>query len=281
MLRYNPLSAMLLLLVPAVSAAQDGNPEAPPFVPTPAQIGELMLDMAGVTNGDVVYDLGSGDGRLVIAAALRGARSFGVEYSADLVERSVRNAERAGVPDRAFFVHGDIFDTDVTGADVVLLYLSPEFNRRLRPSLLNELGPGARIVSHAFHMDEWMPDEERTIGEGAGRATVYLWEVPANIDGFWSLQAIGLQEITLEVAQQFQQLTGTAWLGESVVQLVGRVVGSEVELEIGDPESGVSGLQFRGRLSDGSLVGVSRGDQSREGRPAVAVRFSHPSRAPS
>ena len=280
MQRYLPLSAVLLLLVPAVVAAQNANPEAPPFVPTPDQIGELMLDMARVGTGDVVYDLGSGDGRLVIAAALRGARSIGVEYDADLVERSVRNAERAGVHDRATFVHGDIFETDPSGADVVLLYLSPEFNRRLRPTLLEKLAPGARIVSHAFHMDDWLPDEERTLGEGPGRATAYLWVVPANVDGFWALAMDGSQ-VTVELLQRFQSLTGQAWLGGNAVPIVGRVVGSEVEFEIGVAESGRSGLRFRGRLSDGVLVGALVGGAARDSRPASAVRFSHPSRAPS
>jgi SAM-dependent methyltransferase len=266
---------VLLVLTGTSAAGQEGTDEAPPFVPTPEQIADLMLDMAEVTAGDVVYDLGSGDGRLVIAAAVRGARGIGIEYEAELVTRSRSNAGAAGVHHLVEFIHGDIFDADVSDADVVMLYLSPEFNLRLRPRLLRDLAPGARIVSHAFHMEDWTPDITRTIGRGVSRATAHLWVVPANVDGFWSLEVEGLQPITIELSQRYQEVSGSAWRGGEEVKLTGAVRGNDVEIRLQNE----SAFAFRGRLVDGVLSGNASG-AARRGLPAVAVRFNHPSRAP-
>ena len=145
------------------------------WVPTPDEIVEALLEMTGVKPGEVHFDLGSGDGKIVIAAAKRGARSTGVEFNPDMVKLSRRNAERAGVADRATFVEGDIFETDFSNADVVTLYLLPRLNLKLLPKLLKELKPGTRIVSHAFDMGDWKPD--RTIRVD-GR-DVHFWTIPA------------------------------------------------------------------------------------------------------
>lgn len=145
------------------------------FVPSPIEVVRAMLDAAEVGPGDVVYDLGSGDGRIVIAAAQRGARGVGIELDPKLTEQAGRNAQKAGVSDRVRFIEADIFKTDVSEATVVTLYLLTSLNQRLRPKLLRELQPGARIVSHRFRMgDDWAPDRELKVGA----TNVFLWHVP-------------------------------------------------------------------------------------------------------
>jgi SAM-dependent methyltransferase len=158
------------------AAVAPDAPVAPdvPYVATPEAVVMGMLDLAQVGPGDVLYDLGSGDGRIVIAAARRGARTVGVEIDPDLVLQSRASARAAGVEDRATFVRQDLFETDFSEATVVTLYLLPGLNMKLRPKLLAELPPGARIVSHTFHMGDWAP--ARTAR--AGGARLFLWIVP-------------------------------------------------------------------------------------------------------
>ena len=173
-------------LVPALSSAQTTLPllvqgAAVPrepdviFVPTPNDVVAKMLEMAQVTAGDTVYDLGCGDGRIVIAAAQKyGARGVGVDIDPQRISEARENAQKAGVADRVRFVLGDLFETDISPASVVTLYLLTELNIKLRPKLLAELRPGTRVVSHAFSMGEWQP--ERTAEVSGNR--VYLWRVP-------------------------------------------------------------------------------------------------------
>jgi SAM-dependent methyltransferase len=150
-----------------------------PYVQTPHEVVAQMLRLAGVDRNDVVYDLGSGDGRLVIAAARDfGARGVGVEIDPRLVARSVESARRAGVGDRVTFREQDLFQTDLADATVVTLYLSPALNLRLRPKLLRELRAGARIVSHDFDMGDWPPARALRIDVRERASQVYLWVVP-------------------------------------------------------------------------------------------------------
>jgi len=150
-----------------------------PYVQTPHEVVAQMLRLAGVSRNDVVYDLGSGDGRLVIAAARDfGARGVGVEIDPRLVARSVESARRAGVGDRVTFREQDLFQTDLADATVVTLYLSPALNLRLRPKLLRELRAGARIVSHDFDMGDWPPARALRIDVRERASQVYLWVVP-------------------------------------------------------------------------------------------------------
>jgi len=184
-----------------------------PYVPTVEEDVELMLDVAGVGPGDYVIDLGSGDGRIVIAAAARGAFAHGVEIEPELVELARRNARRAGVAERAAFVEGDIFEADIAAASVVTLYLFPEANIALRPKLLAELAPGTRVVSNSFDMGEWAPDVHDTSARSSGG--ILLWIVPANVGGEWSVEIDGEVEGTapgrheLRVAQHFQEIDVT------------------------------------------------------------------------
>lgn len=260
-------------------AAQFIDGGDPPFIATPEQVVDLMLDLAGVGDGDLVYDLGSGDGRMVIAAAERGARGIGVEYDADLVRLSQELARQRGVTELTEFVHADIFETAFGDADVVMLYLGAAFNRRLRPRLLETLRPGARVVSHAFHMDDWEPDDVVTIGNGAGRATVYLWHVPVDVDGFWSLDAAGRTPLTVEIDQRYQELNGMAWEGDVEFAVEGTVRGEELELVLVPLSEGAADrVAFSGRFVGGRLAG--RLSDSAGSGTAAGVRFSDPSRAP-
>jgi len=153
-----------------------------PFAVSAEPVVEAMLDLAGVRAGDVLYDLGCGDGRIVIAAARRGARATGIDIDPMPLIFARRNARRSGadVERRVRFVRGDFFQADLRDATVVTLYLSPEVNQRLLPKLLDELAPGSRIVSHKFHMgDAWKPERSVRVDN----ATIYLWIVPANKRG--------------------------------------------------------------------------------------------------
>ncbi len=172
--------AVLLLACAGFAArAQVPAPLDVPFVPTPNEAVAVMLKVAGVRHDDVVFDLGSGDGRIVIAAALRyGARGVGIDIDPARIAESERNARSAKVAHRVRFVRQDLFDADIAAATVVTLYLLPRLNQRLRPKLLAELKPGTRVVSYGFDMGDWPP--ERTVDVGS--STVYLWVVPPRKD---------------------------------------------------------------------------------------------------
>jgi SAM-dependent methyltransferase len=172
-----------LVAIVSMAAGCAGVPTGSPgilFVATPEQVGIEMLELAGVTKDDVVYDLGSGDGRLVIATAREfGARGVGVELDAKLVQDSRESALKAGVADRALFLWQDIFQADIAPATVVALYLSPALNLKLRPKLLRELRPGTRIVSHDFDMGDWRPTRTLRVKGPTREHTIRLWIVPA------------------------------------------------------------------------------------------------------
>lgn len=146
-----------------------------PFVPSPQEVVDKMVELGGVQPGDVVYDLGSGDGRIVIAAAKRGAKAVGFEIDGDLVKQSRENIRAAGVQDSAEIRQQDILTVDLSPASVVTMYLLPDVNLKLRPNLLSQLKPGSRVVSHSFDMGDWKPDKAERV---EGR-TIYLWIIPA------------------------------------------------------------------------------------------------------
>jgi SAM-dependent methyltransferase len=161
---------------PGLASGQDSIRESKkivPFVPTPENVVDKMIELAGVKKGDVVYDLGSGDGRIVIAAAKKGARAVGFEIDPDLVAESRANIQKAGVQESAEIRNQDILTVDLSGASVVTMYLLPDVNLKLRPNLQKELKPGSRIVSHAFDMGDWKADKVEQVD---GR-TIYLWTI--------------------------------------------------------------------------------------------------------
>jgi tRNA G37 N-methylase Trm5 len=146
-----------------------------PFVPSPQEVVDKMIELAGVKKGDVVYDMGSGDGRIVIAAAKKGAKAVGFEIDGDLVKESRENIHKAGVQDLGEIRQQDILTVDFSPASVVTMYLLPDVNLKLRPNLLKQLRPGSRVVSHSFDMGDWKPDKIEKVD---GR-TIYLWTIPA------------------------------------------------------------------------------------------------------
>ena len=173
-----------------------------PFEPSTMGITRAMLDLARVTSSDVVYDLGCGDGRIVIMAAReRRAKGIGVDLDPVRVEESKRNAEQAGLTGLVHFFQQNLFETDISGATAVMLYLWPEVNLKLRPKLISDLRPGTRVVSHSHTMGDWTPDDQRTV-EGHN---LYLFIVPANATGRWRWADREGRDASLWVSQRFQQ----------------------------------------------------------------------------
>ncbi len=188
------------------------------WVPTNDELVNKMLATANVTASDIVYDLGAGDGKIPIAAArLHGARAVGIEYNPDMAALAQRNATRAGVADKVKIIHGDIFKEDFSQATVITLYLLPDLNIKLRPTIL-KMKPGTRVVSHAFHMGDWAPDQ--TINTSMAQA--YYWVVPASVAGDWSIEGFnGASKAKLSLSQRYQQVGGNITIGKSTQPILG------------------------------------------------------------
>jgi SAM-dependent methyltransferase len=250
--------AALLAVVLATSGVYAADPDYKPklgqpgrdvvWIPSPDDMVEKMLDVARVTPKDFVIDLGSGDGRNVIAAARRGARALGVEYNPDLVELSRRNAAAAGVADRATFVHGDMFKADISQATALVLFLIPDNLTRLKPTFL-ELKPGTRIVSNTYEIGGgWEPDEVDRTEPCAIWCVAHLYIVPARVAGTWRLNG---GELTLE--QHYQQLTGTFDVDGARAPIeYGRLRGEEIRFRI-------NAVEYVGRVSGNVMQGEAHG----------------------
>ena len=271
------LLALFLLPVPLASAQQppwswdDGTV---PYVVTPMEIVERMMRMGEVGKGDYVIDLGSGDGRIVIEAAKRGARGMGVDIDPELVKLANENAKKAGVAERAKFVTQDIFETDLSPASVVTMYLLPDFNKKLLPRLL-ALKPGTRIVSHDGEIGDWPADEklemrapEKAVGVG-GLSKVELWIVPADASGTWVSEIAGHGgRWRFSVRQQYQMLDiDTAAQGRDLLVRASRLRGDEIKIVV----TGIVGARawhhlFEGRIERDRIAGtvtVSDGNERR------------------
>lgn len=173
------------------------------WYPTPPALVDVMIDMAELNPADYLIDLGSGDGRIVIAAAKKGIHSAGIEFNEDLIEFSKKNAEKEGVADKTDFIKADFFEYDLSKATVITMFLLPEINRKLKPKLL-ELKPGTRIITNSFSMQDWPYDEMKEIhDESISWNTAYLWIVPAKVGGTWKLN-----EGELKLTQNYQMVTG-------------------------------------------------------------------------
>lgn len=229
-----------------------------PYVASDYAVVDAMLALAKVRPGDQVIDLGSGDGRILIAAARsHGARGLGVDIDPARVREATQNAQAAGVAHRVTFRRQNLFQTPLGEADVVTLYLTEEVNRRLRPRILAQMRPGTRVVSHDFDMGEWRPDQRQR----RGTSTVYLWIVPADVGGRWTLSADG-RTVALELRQSFQRLEGQVDAGNVSSRIEqGYVAGDRVHFiaDIGEGRRA-----FEGRLVEDRLVG----DGGWQARPA-------------
>jgi hypothetical protein len=217
------------------------------WVPSPQLLVDKMMEIAKVTPQDYVIDLGSGDGRTVITAAKLGAKAFGIEYNPDLVELSKRNAAKAGMGEKAKFVKADIFESDFSEGTVITMFLLPELNLKLRPTLL-KLKPGTRLVSNTFTMGEWQSDQTVSVGGAncTSWCTAHLWIVPAKVEGSWRLEK---GELKLE--QTFQMVSGTLGSGNATTRVEGKLTGDQVVLKAGDTE-------YTGRVSGDAIEGTSK-----------------------
>jgi Methyltransferase domain len=227
------------------SVGQEGKDVV--WVPTNNALVDKMLDLANVTASDFLIDLGSGDGRTVIAAAKRGAKALGIEYNPELVELSRRNAAKEGVADRAAFVEGDVFETDFSKATVLTLFLLQELNLRLRPQIL-DMSPGVRVVSNTFDMDDWMPEERIRISEGCTRyCTAFFWIVPAKLEGRWKMPG---GELALK--QTYQMLSGTMKVGNGSAAIkAGKITGRQMTFSVGN-------TVYTGLVNGNTIEGVSK-----------------------
>jgi hypothetical protein len=237
--------AATLFLAGALSAARAADTSVP-YVPTPQDVVERMLEIAGVGPRDYLIDLGSGDGRIVITAAQKfGSRGFGVDLNPVRIAEAQENARAARVTDRVSFYQQDLFETDLSNATVVTMYLLPRVNLELRPKLL-ELTPGVRIVSHDFSMGDWKPDVHETMdskdkyGGAGGRSDIYLWIVPARVAGNWAWQLTVRGKpvrYELELEQRYQLVSGSA-----------RVNGVRIPLERAALKGGELNFGFTAKL---------------------------------
>jgi SAM-dependent methyltransferase len=215
------------------------------WLPSPQPLVDKMLDMANVTSKDFVLDLGSGDGRVIITAAKRGARGVGVEYNPDLVELSKRNATAQHVADRATFIRADLFEVDLSKATVITLFLRLDLNLKLRPKLL-DLNPGTRVVSNTFSMGDWEPDDIALGGPDCANCSAMMWIIPAKVRGNWRLQN---GDMTL--AQTFQTVTGTLRTGTAAVSITeGRLRANQITFTAG-------GVRYSGRVSGRTIEGTA------------------------
>ena len=247
-----------LILAPATAFAQAQAQQAPfeprvgqagkdvIWVPTPQALVDKMLEIAKLTPQDVLMDLGSGDGRTVITAAKRGARATGIEYEPEMVALSQKNAAAANVANRATFVKADLFQTDLSQATVITMFLLPQINLDLRPKLL-DLKPGTRIVSNTFTMGEWQEDEKATISGDCGSwCTALLWIVPAKVAGTWQ-SAQG----QLNLTQTFQMLSGTMRSGNTPTPITaGKMTGDQITFTVGN-------TRYSGKVSGNTIEGTA------------------------
>ncbi len=248
---------MVMVAATVFAQAQPGNGEFVPhegqqgkdviWVPTSQALVDKMLDLAKVTPQDYVMDLGAGDGRTVITAAKRGARAVGIEYNPDMVELAKRNAAKAGVSEKVQFIKADLFETDLSQATVITMFLLPEINMRLRPQILN-LKPGTRIVSNTFTMEEWQADETAEVTDSdkcSTYCTALLWIVPAKVEGTWKLS-----EGQLTLKQKFQTVSGTLNSGANNTTLTNvRLRGDQISFTAGS-------TQYTGLLNGNGMQGT-------------------------
>ena len=225
------------------------------WVPTPHQLVDVMISMAQLTSNDHLVDLGSGDGRIVIAAAKKGIKAEGVEFNPDLVEYSKRYAAREGVADKANFVEADFFEYDLSKATVITMFLLTDLNRRLKPRLL-ELKPGTRIITNTFSIDDWDYDEKEVLNdENVSWTTAYMWIVPAKVEGLWKFNG-GEMELT----QTYQMVTGNMKIGNETYKITdGKLRGDVLNFTC-------NGTNYKCTVNNNGMKGTSQG----EGRRASA-----------
>lgn len=258
------LSALLCAALAVAGPVQAQDESSVPYVPTPQSVVDRMLAMAKVTARDYLIDLGSGDGRIVVTAAKKfGTRGFGVDLNPERIREAVENARRNGVSDKVAFYRRNLFNTDLSEATVITMYLLPRINMSLRPQLL-ELKPGTRLVSHDFDMGDWKPDQQAQVsapdkffGSG-GESDVYLWVVPAKVAGVWRVRlnvAGKPHEYVVSLEQKFQEVRGTVSVnGKTVPVRNARLSGRDLSFSFSADVAGATVSHELGGRVDGSRI---------------------------
>jgi precorrin-6B methylase 2 len=225
-----------------------------PYVPTPQPVVDRMLELALVDSSDYVIDLGSGDGRIVISAAKQGATGHGIDLDPQRIREARENARQADVEDRVIFMQDDIFVTDFSQASVITMYLLSSVNKKLRPRLLEELRPGTRVVSHSFDMDEWKADHSETVDEQVGGYhRIYLWIIPARMDGRWTWSLEG-DDYTMDVSQEFQEIDLDIKAGRKELETGASILrGKRITFTA---EQGRTNYVFSGHVEDNTIRGT-------------------------
>jgi SAM-dependent methyltransferase len=274
MVRFQRVSSSIILIVSiGISCITGYSQEREPdvyYVPTPEEVVIEMLQMAQVTQNDIIYDLGCGDGRIVITAAkVFGARGVGVDIDPVRIKESNENARKAGVTDRVKFIEQDLFKTDISQATVVTLYLNSELNLQLRPKLFRELRPGTRIVSHEFDMDDWKPDNMGTVrnvklyykpNPTMKDTNYYFWVIPADVAGIWRWTlstSTGMRDYVLRLVQHFQEISGNVTInGQDIPIGEARLVGDQLSFTFSDSTDKQNAvMRFNGRISGDTIQG--------------------------
>lgn len=223
-----------------------------PYIKTPDTVVDRMLEMGGVGPEDILIDLGSGDGRIPIAAAVKhGTRGLGVDLDPARTEEARAGAQQAGVEKLVTFRTENLFDTDLSEATVITMYLFPEINLRLRPELL-KLKPGTRIVSHAFHMDDWTPERHDVVDHN----DIFMWTVPAKVAGLWRVTVPGHRDFVLRIWQQFDRVQATATTVDehSIPAIEMKLKGPEIHYTLNTEEGA---LTYKGTVSGSEIRGTS------------------------
>jgi SAM-dependent methyltransferase len=236
------------------------------WVPTNDELVNKMLETAKVTANDIVYDLGAGDGKIPITAARTyGARAVGIEFNPEMAALATRNAARAGVANKVKIINGDIFKENFSEATVITLYLLPDLNLKLRPTIL-KMRPGTRVVSHAFNMGDWEPDQRIE----TQRAQGYYWVVPAQIAGEWALEGIdGQQKVNLQLSQRYQKIGGNIQLGKNSQPILGAEINGDklsfrfldAKGELVTIKATIKGNSLEGEVQGGTLYSQVKGSR--------------------
>ena len=250
----------LLFIFPCKGAIQEYDLDVP-YVPTPYEVVAEMLRMADIGKDDILYDLGSGDGRIVITAAKEmGCRGIGVEIDARRIKQSRENAAKEKVTNRVKFLQQDMFEANISRATVVAIYLLQSVNLKLRPKLLRELKPGTRIVSHNYSMGEWKADKTSEVNIEWKKHTVYYWVVPANVTGTWEWSiptSSGNDHYELKLIQRFQEFAGTLFVnGSGMLIGLGEIIGDKLQFTVErNLNEQTVPMLFSGRVSGNSIEG--------------------------